>query len=483
MLYRKDELSRDDRGYVRYLGRTSDGKQAKFRLGADENKARLAAARLSLLWSRLESQGRTWGHATLLLAKAIAKGEMEVTFSHPTAEDNVFAATMTDLNNQYGDIIRVVPANAERFERGQKANDELAALVLEALPKPAPLVSLVSGTLHDALNDFRLHLVEHPDHSGHFRNCMTAVDRLKERHPDFPLSDMGEAAMWQMLEYWAKRPTVKGKQRPISRHSAQYHIKRLREFWRWLHRSEKYSWRKPDGWEDMRVKITNRPEDREKKAKALLIDTFKVAELKLLYRHSIPLVRAFMLLALNCGFKLAELATLTRAELFLDAVHPDAEMIGTHLLKSSWIRRLRGKTDVYSEWELWPETTAAVRWALVRAGQIGERDLIFVTEMGRPYNAKTKGGNKPNRIANLWNETLLKSGLPQDRRLSFKHLKKTAATIIRKHYGAEIAGMYECHGTVSKTDTLADIYANRPWAKLFEALTHLRQELAPMFKE
>jgi hypothetical protein len=83
MLYHKDELSRDDGGFGRYLGRTADGKQAKFRLGADENKSRLAAAQLSLLWTRLESQGKNWGHATLLLAKAIAKGQMEVTLSHP----------------------------------------------------------------------------------------------------------------------------------------------------------------------------------------------------------------------------------------------------------------------------------------------------------------------------------------------------------------------------------------------------------------
>jgi hypothetical protein len=68
-----------------------------------------------------------------------------------------------------------------------------------------------------------------------------------------------------------------------------------------------------------------------------------------------------MLLALNCGFGKAEVASLELSEVLLRARHPHERETGhTGSEADSWVLRVRHKSDVYGEWKLWPETVRAI---------------------------------------------------------------------------------------------------------------------------
>jgi hypothetical protein len=441
------ELSyQQNRGYFRFVGKDANGTKRRFWLGNDQKLATIAVMKLQQLWDGHVNEIGHWTDLFLPVAQAISHHRQEVKIEGPALRVNALAQLVSN-------IIRVIPVNVDTYTAEITRHSQA-----DSLYKPVDGIQASTGTLHEAFDDWKTYLASQPDPSGHCHKCQEGVDRFKDHHDDCPLSTLGEQRTHDLLTYWGNRP--KGKRGVISVDTAKWHIKRMREFLRWLHRSEKYGWRKPADFAEWRITIKDSADDY-----ALNHPTFTIEELKTLYQSAVPLVRAFMLLALNCAFKHAEISTLKRTE-----------------IKDGLIKRIRGKSKVVAEWKLWPETEAALRWATERAEKIGEKTLVFVTAEGKAYNAKTAGGNKPSRIANLWNDTLAKSGLPEDRRLSFKHLEKTASTWIRDHVGGELASMFISHGTPVKHDRLLEKYANKPWAKLHAALDQYRVALQPMFE-
>ena len=53
--------------------------------------------------------------------------------------------------------------------------------------------------------------------------------------------------------------------------------------------------------------------------------------------------------------------------------------------------------------------------------------------------------------------------------------------MVRRLAGGEIHSLYVCHGTPVKADDLAELYSNRPFAKLFDALRKIEDELQPLW--
>ncbi|MCA8994590.1 MAG: helix-turn-helix transcriptional regulator [Planctomycetaceae bacterium] len=43
--------------------------------------------------------------------------------------------------------------------------------------------------------------------------------------------------------------------------------------------------------------------------------------------------------------------------------------------------------------------------------------------------------------------------------------------------------MFECHGTPVKNDNLSDVYTNRPFGKVFQAIRDVLEYVAAMFRE
>jgi hypothetical protein len=95
----------------------------------------------------------------------------------------------------------------------------------------------------------------------------------------------------------------------------------------------------------------------------------------------------------------------------------------------------------------------------------------MVTAKGKGFAQPTETGNKASRVRKLW-ENLLKTVRKNHdfRHLPFKFLRKTTGDLVKEVSNGEIAGVFLCHGQPVKNDSLADIYTNRPFGKVFEAL-------------
>ncbi len=64
------------------------------------------------------------------------------------------------------------------------------------------------------------------------------------------------------------------------------------------------------------------------------------------------------------------------------------------------------------------------------------------------------------------------------RSLSFGKLRKTAGNLIRLEADGEVAGAFLCHGTPVKSDDLLDVYTNRPFVKVFDAIDLVEHRLS-----
>ena len=166
--------------------------------------------------------------------------------------------------------------------------------------------------------------------------------------------------------------------------------------------------------------------------------------------------------------------------------------------EDSFVKGPRPKTGVYGEFLLWSETVNAVEWAIARrqnqsqitAGPLDGKDIsatpdshLFLTEQGYDLTRQTKGGNRLQRIPNIWAGLLrrVRKDHPEFRKLSFGKLRKTAGDLVKQFSNGEVAGVFLRHGKVVKTDDLIDLYTNRPFGKLFVALREVEEYLQPVF--
>src|SRR5690606_8403781 len=97
------------------------------------------------------------------------------------------------------------------------------------------------------------------------------------------------------------------------------YIGELKRFFKWLHRSTKHAWRKPEDFEGIDTTVdTDAADTRRRLVQARV---FSLDELALLNQYATPLDRVFLLLGLNCGFGVASIATLAIEELCLFQGH------------------------------------------------------------------------------------------------------------------------------------------------------------------
>ena len=199
---------------------------------------------------------------------------------------------------------------------------------------------------------------------------------------------------------------------------------------------------------------------------------FKLDELKTIWEYAKPWDRALILLALNCGFSKAEIATLQPGEIIEGKKH-------------IFIKRHRRKTDVYAEWVLWPETLEALEY-LRQFRQPGST-YVVVNRAGNPLTKGTQKGNENQVIKNHWDNLFkrIHKDMEGFYKLPFKHLRKTGAQFIRHMQvgnAAELASMYLSHGEKSDgNDQLLHAYTDRPWKKLHRVLMRMRARLLPIF--
>jgi len=467
-------------------------RQHKFYLGSDRTEAQVRYLRLDQVWAATEKRwvregesGRPlWDETTLQIAQTISRGESVCRLDIPqwAIVDQLDAATMVswlqDLQQDFP-MIRLALADEEMQTSGEEEWHEHAVRLIAHAKKL--MQKNTRQTLHEALDAFGKHLRErYSDNAGRLsltgQVAAKEIPLLKSHIADMPLGDLDLAALDRWVEYWAKRPITK-RNKPAAPKTCTNAIKRIRMFVRWLHRAKEWEWRKPEDYEVMPVKVKVSAVELARRASGDQVETYTDAELVTLWKHAKPKERLYMLLALNTGAGIAEIASLQMNEIRLDQPH---RKYGE---KGSWIMRIRLKSSVYGEWKLWDQTVAAIRWYMGVRPQNGQTALVL-TEGGEPVADQTNGGNRAQIIPNSWARLTARVRKLEDkefRKLSFNKLRKTAINAIRDIAGGETAGVFACHGKPVPTDGLIDFYSNRDFRRVHEACVKWGERLALMF--
>lgn len=490
IMARKEELGKDTEGrYRRYLGwKQGNGRpiQHLFRLGRDEAQAKAANYRLEQLWDavvarwrRWKADGKTddpcplWDDATLAIGHAIAKGQSTCTLYPPEGLGATGAATwLAVLQTQFPMIGLTLPEKVkEEGVVGLKENVEKWNFYRRLDEAALSALGEVTGqTVHQALDAYSAYLTEKYK-GGADRPHQASVRLLKQHVDDLALSKLDADRIDTWLAYWCARPASKDAKKeagtPLAFTTCRNVLIVLRQFLRWLNRSQAFDWTLRHDFP--RCRIGTVPADRAKKRRRRF---WTVDELKTLWQYAKPWERALMCLGLNCGFNKAEISTL----------HPSETVKGK---KYTFVKRDRQKTGAYGEWVLWPETLEALAY-LTQFRKPGEADYVVVNTAGNPLNKKTPTGNENQVIKNHWDNLMkrVRTDHPDFHILPFSRLRKTAANFIRHMNipdATELAVMMTTHTErMDGGDDQLAAYTDRPWKKLHRALLRLRKKLLPV---
>ena len=97
------------------------------------------------------------------------------------------------------------------------------------------------------------------------------------------------------------------------------------------------------------VRIPLSSTEKGRAARAVQVETYTPDELRTLWEYAPPFQRLLILLALNCGFGKAEVASLELSEVLLRR-HPREREVGyPGTDDDGWVLRVRHKTGVYGE--------------------------------------------------------------------------------------------------------------------------------------
>jgi hypothetical protein len=541
-----DEWVPDERGRFRrkvgwWKNETGKVKEYPFTFGTNKDQAKARLARVRELWVEVEKLWRQepllvgsvgqlptpdelkrrresqplWDSESLWIAKQLAKGSVQIPVGCvPEVHEHQYARKVQTLAAKYP-FVNFVADDRERYENGRSfleraATHQLLALEQqypEGLQTKANIHKELTGTLHGSLDAYSRYVEKHtvepspegPALSLYGSHKLANVTMLKRHLKDRPLSVLQDREGCQeLLDYWRMRPLTKDKRidpsRPMSRKTCQNHIAELMRYFRWLHHSKDFSWRKPEDFDELQTHVLDVDEERTSIAVYTERRAYLPSELPLLNKHATPLERLLLLLGLNCGFKGAEQGTLLLDHLFLDRPHPNERYL-REVAKfeprpdDKFVLYSRNKSKVYGEFLLWPQTVEMIRWGIEQRDQVA-RELqlphrnLLLTKDGQRYYRKTGGGKNRSQIFNNKWQDLVERVQKNEKDFpyfSFSTLRDTAGDLVRQAADGEVSSTFLMHGQPVKKDDLLDLYTKRPFGKVFEALRRLQVDLKPMF--
>ena len=361
--------------------------------------------------------------------------------------------------------------------RGGVVEEAEQHTALPADPKTAPV-----GTLHGAIDHYKEYLRETGTQDGQgnlspqTRKCREWLDMLKEHHSDCQLWQLDIGAIEKMISYWRNRPMTKRGNRSSIDHVTKM-VQEIYRFVRWLDTQTKYRWTMPRGTEDLKRTPVRLPEDDKNHQTAFRSttkETYTPEQMAVIAQHADDFGRALIGVCVNCAFGASEAGQWSTKEYHLFAKHPHAAALGMESTDAdSWIVGKRPKTGIYGEHLLWEEVARAVQPFL------DGREVLPVTSSGKTlYRAHSK--NAQSGFGNWWKNLLDRvkenhSGFP---RLAFGSLRDLLPNVLRREYSDEVASLALQHGKLS-SDDLLDCYANLPFRKLFQATRELRTMFKP----
>ena len=412
-----------------------------------------------------------WTPDTLELAEAARKGQTAASIARRPDETTIqYTQRIGRLRQDYPAITAIAAdetAQAEGQEKITQASKNYLsvanALHRSAVPEAGPL-SMHGQMLYPALEAYATWATaKNPNEGG--RKEAERARRLKQSLRDMDLGLLDGTAIEEAARYWQARPVARThasrrKPRPISLNTVDHQLKTLRRFLRWLARSEAYRWQMPEhAIESTQVPLTMIRTAEETARLARGPQTFSVEHLAVIWRHASDSERLMIALALNAAMAPAELCGLRWDE-----------------IEEGTIKRIRRKSGVYAEFALWPETLQGLAWWERIRGRQGE--LVLTTQAGGPFDRQ--------RISNMWGKLRERIGGTGGDEvqwwLPFKHVRKTAAHLVRQAADGEIAGVFLSHGQPVRQDELSDLYSRRPFDKVAKALAKVRHRLDPVFE-
>ena len=497
--------------FVRNLGwkRSDTGYlQHKFHLGRDEAKATLASLRLEHLWAQvvkrwerensysLEPTNRpVWDATTLLIADAVRKGEsvahvpLPVPYSAMIPESPLIGDWLHRLQTD----ITVIKIEIDLPAANERAEDYLETEGHRLLDMGRKLLRKKAGgeTLHVGLAAYgewiqTKYIGADKRLTAWGGTQIRQVAFLRKHLPDGPLATIDTHRIEELIDLLRLRPNSDDGT-PVSVAWTKNVIKQFRHFLRWLNRSPEFAWKRPVDLEFQPIRIPQTSTEKGQMVKAFQVETYSLDELRTLWEYASPFKRLILLLTLNTGFGKAELASLDLSEVRLRCRHPHEREVGhpgTDI--DGWIMRVRHKSGVYGEWKLWPETIMAIEWWLKQRTGIeivpGVTTLL-VNGQGQRFDAPTKGNHTNYQLPNAWSllTATIRRDHPEFRQLSLGKLRKTAGNLIRSVAGGEVAGIFLCHGLPVRADGLLDVYTNRPYGKVFDAIEQVGERLRPLW--
>ncbi len=549
MATRTGRLSKPDKQghYARQLGWKLNGKgvrvQHKFRLGADKREAERRDDQLRRIWEQIDSDSpdgtALWNDLTLEIGKQVAKGAEKVALApKPEDESPVSYASRLQLIQNRFTFLRFVPTDQLRYTAGvgDRAVDMRQVVLrdnpyedywrdrdpFEALPlKPEstnPTVgkggiealldpqyrtlteSIIDdgATLHQAFEAYEEWVKEHyfdettQALSEYAYTKLGQIDTLKARHDDTPLVEIDYDFIEKMYRFWKQRPMKRsrnGEKKRMSRSSIRHYLGELHRFFKWLHRSKDFAWRKPEDLDDIDRSV---PLDTESvKRRIRKVDTFQLEELRLLNRYATPIERLYLMLGLNCGFGTKEIATLTIGEIFLHQALPADEQEVFDFPSTdadSFVSLVRNKTTIVGKYLLFDQTVKMLEWIMAR--RLKQKNPApdqpaILNSKGMPLDKRSDNGNPSRQIPHSFSR--LQKRIIDDSneitKLPFKHLRKTAGDLIRRFSDGEVSGVFLLHGNPVTSDKLSDVYTNRPFGKVYDAIRRVEEYLQPVFEE
>jgi len=436
-----------------------------------------------------------WDSAALCVAEAIRNGEAvaQVPLPEQLASYDLQSASvgywLDGLRRDFCDV----PVRIELLEpdKQAEAEQEIRLRGTELIEEGRRMVRQRAGgeRLHTAFKEYEEHLErKHTGLDGRVTPTGTTQVRqsgfLRDTFPNCDLAELDTARILMFLDTLAMRPRGQKVER-IAARTARNYIKQFRHFLRWLNTAPGFKWKRPSDLDIGTVRIQETPEEKSRAAHKSRVQTYTTEEIGVLWRFATPFRRLLLLLGLNCGFDAKMIATLQPKDVLLHQKHPHEEEVGQSTSpEDSWIMRLRNKSSVYGEWKLWPVTVQALEWWQRQREQIEVVEGVtayIVNQSGKAYDTPTAANDRGVQIPNMWRgltETVRKDEAHKNfRRLSFGKLRKTAGNLIRRASSGELAGIFLCHGTPVSSDALLDFYTNRPFAKVFDAIDAVSEQL------
>lgn len=314
---RRVGMSYKDHGKPVSLNSLGDRKPDRhmFHFGTDLAKARARLMRVEELWAHVvdlcsqppedayrpltvESDKRVpvWGGA-LWIAKELAAGKVQVVVERYDGEtEGSYATKIHQLASTYPCVV-FVPEAQEAFNAGTDFMRRAADHQLRQIHKENPnVLPTTSATLHEALDAYIAFIKRDAVTLTDEGLVLTSfgalkigqVNRLKAHHSDFPLSSLDLDKCQGLIDHWRNRPASDDKRnkkpRILAYRSCQNHISELRRFFKWLHRTKEFDWRKPEDFEDLVTRVKDITDERTSIAHETQVRVYTPSELAILYK-------------------------------------------------------------------------------------------------------------------------------------------------------------------------------------------------------